>query len=48
MFEAALCKVTMNSTLFEVIDPKIKEHPESIGGNVLPVSTARGKDMARP
>lgn len=38
----------MNSTLLEIVDPKMKEHPEGIGGNVLPTSTARGKDMDRP
>lgn len=49
MLEASLREVIMNSTLFEIIDPKIREHPDSIGGgDVLPVSAALGKDGERP
>lgn len=32
MLEASLCKVIVNSTLFEIIDPRIKEHADSTGG----------------
>lgn len=45
VLEASLRKVIMNSTSLILGSIISKEHPDSIGGIVLLISTARGKDV---